>query len=99
MAAPKQSKRFSRNRRLAVRAKERDWYRCVQCGHVGRSSRDVEADHIIPLEEGGPDSLENIQTLCVPCHLKKHGKEPPPPDLAAWDRRLRELAEGADSVA
>ena len=27
-----------------------------------------EADHIIPVCEGGADSLENIRTLCLPCH-------------------------------
>jgi 5-methylcytosine-specific restriction endonuclease McrA len=27
-----------------------------------------EADHIVPLEEGGPDALENARLLCVSCH-------------------------------
>lgn len=27
-----------------------------------------EADHIIPLIEGGENSLQNGRTLCVPCH-------------------------------
>ena len=27
-----------------------------------------EADHIHPLVEGGADTLENLRTLCLPCH-------------------------------
>lgn len=30
------------------------------------------ADHIIPRDEGGPDTLENLQSLCVQCERKKH---------------------------
>ena len=27
-----------------------------------------EADHIIPVVEGGDSSLDNIRTLCIACH-------------------------------
>lgn len=27
-----------------------------------------EADHIVPLAEGGTNTLGNLRTLCVPCH-------------------------------
>jgi len=27
-----------------------------------------EADHILPVVEGGDSNLENIRTLCIPCH-------------------------------
>jgi 5-methylcytosine-specific restriction protein A len=27
-----------------------------------------EADHIVPVVEGGDSSLDNIRTLCIPCH-------------------------------
>lgn len=30
-----------------------------------------EADHILEVSAGGETSLENIQTLCVPCHKAK----------------------------
>lgn len=34
-----------------------------------------DADHIIPVEEGGGQcGLSNYQTLCVVCHLKKNAK-------------------------
>lgn len=29
-----------------------------------------EADHIVPVVEGGDSNLENIRTLCIPCHRK-----------------------------
>ena len=53
-------------------------------------------DHIVPLEEGGPDTLENLQPLCVSCRLRKHGKAAPPSDIAAWKRAVRELADEVD---
>jgi len=28
-----------------------------------------EADHVVPLAEGGAHSLENARTLCRPCHV------------------------------
>ena len=27
-----------------------------------------EADHILPVVEGGDSGLDNIRTLCIPCH-------------------------------
>lgn len=27
-----------------------------------------EADHVVPVVEGGPNTLENLRTLCLPCH-------------------------------
>lgn len=51
---------------------ERDGYACVECG----SSESLEVDHIIPLELE-PElafELENLQTLCRPCHIEK-GRE------------------------
>jgi 5-methylcytosine-specific restriction enzyme A len=35
--------------------------------HRGRKSW-WEADHILPVVEGGDSNLENLRTLCVPCH-------------------------------
>ena len=35
----------------------------------------VDVDHIIPKEDGGPDSMENLQGACHSCHSKKTMKE------------------------
>ena len=34
-----------------------------------------ELDHVVPLIEGGSHELDNLQTLCVPCHRKKTAAE------------------------
>lgn len=47
------------------------------CSRCGLDTKEVpvdyckelwEADHRIPLSWGGPDTMENIRTLCIPCH-------------------------------
>ncbi len=35
--------------------------------HKGRKSW-WEADHVLPVVEGGDSNLENMRTLCIPCH-------------------------------
>jgi len=50
--------------------KLRDGYRCCECGAGGQ----VEAHHLIPLAEGGADTAENMITLCLSCHGKRHGR-------------------------
>lgn len=40
--------------------------------HWDRIARSLwEADHVVPLIEGGADTLENLRTLCWPCHQKE----------------------------
>jgi 5-methylcytosine-specific restriction endonuclease McrA len=34
-----------------------------------------ELDHIVPLVDGGSHDLDNLQTLCTPCHIKKTAEE------------------------
>ena len=48
-----------------------------------------ELDHIVPLIDGGGHEPENLQTLCVPCHLAKSAEE----------NRLRAQARGPDEKA
>jgi 5-methylcytosine-specific restriction enzyme A len=51
---------------------KRDNYTCVKCEYHGTpNAGDLNADHIVPSAEGGTDDLDNLQTLCVPCHNTK----------------------------
>lgn len=54
--------------RLEVYA--RDGFACLHCGTTERLS----LDHIYPWSLGGPDTLENLQTLCRPCNSRKGAK-------------------------
>lgn len=49
---------------------ERDGYACVKCG----ATMKLSLDHIIAVTSGGDDSPENLRTLCLPCNIKKGGK-------------------------
>ena len=37
---------------------------CVRCG----GTHYLNAHHVIPRAQGGPDTLENLVTLCASCH-------------------------------
>lgn len=50
---------------------ERDKYRCVICGLGTKDGVEVCADHIIPRDRGGNNTLENGQTLCSRHNLIK----------------------------
>lgn len=56
--------------RIRARVLARDGYRCVQVLDDGRAcpGTKLEVDHI---REDGPDSMDNLQTLCHWHHAKK----------------------------
>ncbi len=54
--------------RLRFYIYDRDGYRCCKCG---RSTEDLEIDHIIPISKGGKSHPENLQTLCKTCNKEK----------------------------
>lgn len=68
---------------------KRDKFTCQYCG---KRPPDVvlECDHIVPKVEGGPDTLENLTTSCMPCNQGKAGK--PLDDVAPALDELEQLA-------
>jgi 5-methylcytosine-specific restriction endonuclease McrA len=62
--------------RKAVKAKiktdliERDGEACNFCKESFLKN-DLTIDHVFPLFMGGGSELENLQLLCVPCHVQK----------------------------
>src|SRR3954452_17195335 len=60
--------RGSEYRRQRARALLRDGYTCTECGAVDK----LECHHMTPLCFGGTHEVDNLQTLCRPCHKNKH---------------------------
>lgn len=54
---------------FALRAEvyERDGHQCLQCG----ATEDLTLDHIVPYSLGGPDTFENLRTLCRSCNSRR----------------------------
>jgi len=52
-----------------------------------------ELDHIVPLVDGGSHDLDNLQTLCTPCHIKKTAEE-----ARLRAARAREALEALEAV-
>lgn len=66
------------------------------CGYVFRSADDGEADHWIPLGQGGESTRENGWRLCArprgQCHQDKHADRP---SREEWNARRRSYCERA----
>lgn len=45
----------------------RDAHRCVFCGSTGP----LELDHVMPWSAGGPDTSDNLRTLCSRCNADR----------------------------
>lgn len=55
--------------RLRSQCLKRDRYRCMRCGQpFWGKSKELNAHHIMPRRYGGADVIENLLTLCIPCH-------------------------------
>lgn len=75
----------NRRRALKLAAKgshtEKEWqdikafygFKCLKCGQHEPDIK-LTRDHVIPLTEGGSDSISNIQPLCARCNSKKNNK-------------------------
>ena len=71
--------------RLRQQVKDRDDHRCQYCGGAGR----LEVHHVIELERGGTNDLDNLSALCRTCHIEKH--RPKRPNKDEWMTMIREL--------
>lgn len=58
---------WKRLRRQAIRAYGNE---CAQCGTHGTETT-LELDHVVPVAEGGTDTLDNAQLICPTCHGPK----------------------------
>jgi 5-methylcytosine-specific restriction endonuclease McrA len=59
--------------KLRARALLRDGRRCVYCG---AGDDGLEVHHVLPVSEGGANTLANVVTICHACHRNAH-REPP----------------------
>jgi hypothetical protein len=62
------TRQFSSKRRREVL--ERDAYCCVWCAGMDW----LEVDHIVRYIDGGSDEMDNLRTLCRPCHGSRGGR-------------------------
>ncbi|MEW6301945.1 MAG: HNH endonuclease [Verrucomicrobiota bacterium] len=67
---PKKEVKFTRHNIF-----ERDKSMCQYCGHVF-DRKDLNLDHVIPRDRGGPTTWENIVCSCVPCNTRKGNRTP-----------------------
>jgi 5-methylcytosine-specific restriction endonuclease McrA len=54
---------------------ERDRNTCQYCGRVF-DRHDLNLDHVIPRDRGGPTTWENIVCSCIPCNTRKANRTP-----------------------
>ncbi len=60
---------YKRNRKLLLR---RAGGRCERCG---KKTARLQADHVIPVTQGGTHLLANLMALCFDCHARKSATE------------------------
>ena len=67
---PKKEVKFTRHNIF-----ERDRNTCQYCGG-SFERKDLNLDHVIPRDRGGPTTWENIVCSCVPCNTRKANQTP-----------------------
>jgi 5-methylcytosine-specific restriction endonuclease McrA len=77
-----------RNQTLRKRVFERDNFTCQKCKIQDKTTRILEAHHIIPLFVEGNDDLNNLITLCSDCHHFA------PDNKEEFDKYMQEEMEG-----
>jgi 5-methylcytosine-specific restriction endonuclease McrA len=63
------ARRSYEHTKVQRQGKERDQYMCFICGIVENTA---EGHHMLLHSEDGPAMIENIVTLCKPCHVDYH---------------------------
>ncbi len=67
---------YSRNRDVRMAALKRSKGRCEYCNEPGFQTASgriyLETHHVVPLSEGGPDSVDNVIAVCPLDHRKAH---------------------------
>jgi len=48
--------------------------RCELCG-IHKDEKALDVDHIVPINKGGPNVIENMQALCYTCNSQKSDKD------------------------
>ncbi len=52
---------------------------CEECARHGITTLAQVVDHIVPINKGGARlDMDNLQSLCHPCHNRKSGQEAHP---------------------
>lgn len=67
---PKKEVKFTRHNIF-----ERDRNTCQYCGDVF-DRKDLNLDHVIPRDRGGPTTWENIVCSCIECNTRKANRTP-----------------------
>ena len=67
---PKKEVKFTRHNIF-----ERDRNTCQYCGKLF-DRKDLNLDHVVPRDRGGPTSWENIVCSCIPCNTRKANRTP-----------------------
>ena len=67
---PKKEVKFTRHNIF-----ERDKNTCQYCGKV-LDRTDLNLDHVVPRDRGGPTNWENIVCSCIPCNTRKANRTP-----------------------
>jgi hypothetical protein len=64
---PTQSRRPYIPRATRAAVYDRDGWCCQICG----TREQLTLDHIVPYSHGGPDTVDNLRTLCHPCNSRR----------------------------
>jgi 5-methylcytosine-specific restriction endonuclease McrA len=45
--------------------------KCLRCGRPGDRYHNLTIGHVLPMRQGGSNTIDNIQPLCHSCNVKK----------------------------